>query len=146
MTSSKLCQKAHRDLLRRRMKIFSDVGSVVPDPEGIIDQDRWSSENLRQLAHSVWAILKAFCCPFFKKPSMHWFRRPFRYSEDVEVRRKTRPQTSKLGEISGNKIFFCKKQDFLHKFAQKGTIFWRGPPLRSQKFLASCRKVISATT
>ena len=148
MISSELCQKAHRDLLRRRMKIFSDAGFVVPDPEGIIDQDRWSSENLRQLAHSVWAILKAFCCPCFKKPSMHWFRRPFRYSEDVEVRRKTRPQTPKLSEISENKIFFCikKKQDFLSKLAQKGTIFWRGPPLRSQIFLASCREVISATT
>ena len=145
MISSELCQKAHRDLLRRRMKIFSDAGFV--DPEGIIEQDRWSSANLRQPVHSVWATLKAFCYPCFKKPSMHWFGRPFRYSEDVEVRRKTHLQTPKLGEISGNTNFFCKKKhDFLPKLAQKGTIFWRGPPLRSQIFLASCCEVISATT
>ena len=69
MTSSELCQKAHRDLLRRRMKNFSDAGFVVPEPEGIIDQDRWSSENLRQLAHSVWALSsKPFAALFSKSP------------------------------------------------------------------------------
>ena len=69
MIFSELCQNVHRDLLGRRMKNFSDAGLVAL--EGIIEQDRWSSANLRQPVHSVWAILKAFCYPCFKKPSMH---------------------------------------------------------------------------
>ena len=65
MISSELCQKSHTGLLRRHLKNISDAVFVAL--EGIIEQTVGPAQTLRQLPHSVWAILKGICCPCSKK-------------------------------------------------------------------------------
>ena len=89
MISSELCQNVHRDLLGRRMKIFSDAGLVAL--EGIIEQDRWSSANSQTAAaHSVRAILKHICCPCSKKNLNALIQESGDHSETLQSLRRRR--------------------------------------------------------